>query len=139
MKQFLSVIIPYAIAGGIMATIARLYHYTDHRNKEKIERREDGTIHWKWLAFENITKVMVAMSASIFVGVVIIPHLTVLDEYSKLAITGFSAIVGEQIYNIIGYKLKNFVDKWMMDGHSVDGSEPQSNDRRRNRRNRGSH
>lgn len=64
------------------------------------------------MLFDNTIRIMVAISVAIFVGVVILPHATFIDEYSRCAIAGMSAIVGEQIWNIIGRKIKAVVEKW---------------------------
>lgn len=132
MKNFITTILPYAAAGGFIATLARMYHYARPENKHDIIRKEDGKVHWRWMMFENTTRILVAMSASVFVGIVVIPHATFLDEYAKLAITGFSAIVGEQIWNIIGYKIKAIVEQWS--AASTNQLEEKSKDRRKRNR-----
>lgn len=110
MKTILTSIAIYAILGGIVATLNRLLMYANA--PEKITRKEDGKIHWNWMLFDNTIRIMVAVSSAIFVGVVVLHHVTFLDEYSKYAIAGMSAIVGEQIWNVIGRRIKSIVEKW---------------------------
>ena len=126
MKTILGSIAIYAILGGIVATLNRLLIYAN--DPQKVARKEDGSIHWRWCFFANTIKILVAMCSSIFVGVVILPHATFIDEYSKFAIAGMSAIVGEQIWNIIGKKIKNIVEQW---GDSGSSSSNESDSKRK--------
>lgn len=110
MKAILANILIFAVLGGIIATLNRLLIYAN--DPDQVTRKDDGKIHWNWMLFHNTVRVMVAICSSVFVGVVILPHVSYIDQYSMYAIAGMSAIVGEQIWNILGSKVKNFTEKW---------------------------
>lgn len=106
-------IVFFALIGGVIATLNRLLHIANY--PENLTRYDDGRINWKWCLFNNTVRIAVAMCVSVFVGVVVLPHITIIDETSRYAIAGASAIMGEQLWNIIGKKIKEFVEKWIDD------------------------
>lgn len=104
MKSLIAVI-TFALIGGIVATINRLYFYA--KNPELITRTTDNKIHWKWCIFNNTARILVSMGSAIFVGLTLVPKT--LEETTVYAIVGVSAVIGEKIWDFIMDKGLSFL------------------------------
>lgn len=107
------VVISIIIYASFVAMITRLLAYAN--DPSKITRLSDGRVHWVWCLFNNFVRGASAVGSALAVWFIVLPYITNLTEEQKVAIASLSAIAGESIWYLIGFRIKKFVDKWLDD------------------------
>lgn len=115
------VVISIIVYASFVAIITRLLIYA--HDPSKITRLDNGKIHWGWCLFNNTVRGASAVGAGVAVWFIVLPYFNSVTEEQKVAIASLSAIAGESIWLLLGYRIKKFVDKWMSDGLSNDDDD----------------
>jgi uncharacterized membrane protein len=115
----------FLILGFIFSTVSTLRGQI--KDPSIITRFPDGNINWAWCIYKNIVTIIVSTLAATLVGAVVVPMIEPgLDILYRCGIVAMCAIVGDDIWDILGDKAKRFMQKWLTE----DGESSETKSRR---------
>ncbi len=99
--------------GAFMAMLARANHYAN--NPCEIVKKEDGTVHWYWMAFINIVAVLIGGTVSMF-AVMALNYLGWLQSGNfSLFVAGALGVAADRIFTMAQERLYKKADNTMED------------------------